>query len=149
MTWKKMLIFIASSKNNAWCGVNITVLFEHTCYRLTCVYLSCKVEEFNVSIGQFVGNLKGDREKFANIILGFELLLMDKLHYHLTVHNPFRPLEGFLIDLKVSSTPGCYIHDIEFTLKIVKKPHCCYLLVKYLFVCFNCVQHMFIFTYSL
>ncbi|XP_045171270.1 cyclin-H-like [Mercenaria mercenaria] len=67
---------------------------------LTCVYLSCKVEEFNVSIGQFVGNLKGDREKFANIILGFELLLMDKLHYHLTVHNPFRPLEGFLIDLK-------------------------------------------------
>ncbi|KAH3891329.1 cyclin-H-like [Dreissena polymorpha] len=67
---------------------------------LTCVYLACKVEEFNVSISQFVGNLKGDRDKFANIILGFELLLMDKLHYHLTVHNPFRPLEGFLIDLK-------------------------------------------------
>ena len=60
------------------------------------------MEEFNVSIGQFVGNLKGDREKFANIILGFELLLMDKLHYHLTVHNPFRPLEGFFIDIKVS-----------------------------------------------
>ena len=71
-------------------------------FRLTCVYLACKVEEFNVSIGQFVGNLKGDREKFANIILGFELLLMDKLHYHLTVHNPFRPLEGFFIDIKVS-----------------------------------------------
>lgn len=67
---------------------------------LTCVYLACKVEEFNVSISQFVGNLKGDREKFANIILGFELLLMDKLHYHLTVHNPFRPLEGLIIDLK-------------------------------------------------
>lgn len=70
-------------------------------FRLTSVYLACKVEEFNVSIMQFVGNLKGDREKFANIILGFELLLMDKLHYHLTVHNPFRPLEGFIIDLKV------------------------------------------------
>ena len=65
------------------------------------MYLACKVDEFNVSIGQFVGNLKGDREKFANIILGFELLLMDKLHYHLTVHNPFRPLEGFFIDIKV------------------------------------------------
>ena len=37
-----------------------------------------------------------------NIILGLELLLMDKLHYHLTVHNPFRPLEGFFIDIKVS-----------------------------------------------
>ncbi|KAL3885288.1 hypothetical protein ACJMK2_025371 [Sinanodonta woodiana] len=67
---------------------------------LTSVYLASKVEEFNVNISQFVGNLKGDREKFASIILGFELLLMDKLHYHLTVHNPFRPLEGFLIDLK-------------------------------------------------
>lgn len=81
-------------------------------YRLTCVYLSCKVEEFNVSIGQFVGNLKGDREKFANIILGFELLLMDKLHYHLTVHNPFRPLEGFLIDMKVGKMSLCFtLHD--------------------------------------
>ncbi|OWF49969.1 cyclin-H-like [Mizuhopecten yessoensis] len=67
---------------------------------LTCVYLACKVEEFNVSIGQFVGNLKGDREKFSNIILTFELLLMGKLHYHLTVHNPYRPLEGLLIDIK-------------------------------------------------
>ena len=68
------------------------------------------MEEFNVSIGQFVGNLKGDREKFANIILGFELLLMDKLHYHLTVHNPFRPLEGFFIDIKV-----CISSSIDFT----------------------------------
>ena len=37
-----------------------------------------------------------------NIILGFELLLMVKLHYHLSVHNPFRPLEGFFIDIKVN-----------------------------------------------
>ncbi|KAK3095486.1 hypothetical protein FSP39_015256 [Pinctada imbricata] len=71
---------------------------------LTCVYLACKVEEFNVSIGQFVGNLKGDREVYANTILSFELLLMDKLHYHLTVHNPYRPLEGFFIDIKTRST---------------------------------------------
>ena len=27
---------------------------------------------------------------------------MDKLQYHLTVHNPFRLLEGFCIDIKVS-----------------------------------------------
>lgn len=71
---------------------------------LTCVYLACKVEEFNVSIGQFVGNLKGDREKFSNVILTFELLLMEKLHYHLTVHNPYRPLEGLLIDIKSRCT---------------------------------------------
>ncbi|XP_048750256.1 cyclin-H-like [Ostrea edulis] len=67
---------------------------------LTCVYLASKVEEFNVSITQFVGNLKGDREKFANTILTFELLLMDKLNYHLLIHNPYRPMEGLFIDLK-------------------------------------------------
>ncbi|CAL1526245.1 unnamed protein product [Lymnaea stagnalis] len=67
---------------------------------LTCVYLACKVEEFYVPIGQFVRNLRGDREKFADAILSFELTLMSKLNYHLTVHNPFRPLEGFLIDIK-------------------------------------------------
>lgn len=66
----------------------------------TCVYLACKVEEFNVSIGQFVGNLKGDRDKASEIILNNELLLMQQLNYHLTIHNPFRPVEGFLIDIK-------------------------------------------------
>ncbi|KXJ72389.1 hypothetical protein RP20_CCG018184 [Aedes albopictus] len=66
----------------------------------TCVYLSCKVEEFNVSIGQFVANIKGDRNKAMDIILSNELLLMQELNYYLTVHNPFRPIEGFLIDIK-------------------------------------------------
>lgn len=64
------------------------------------MYLSCKTEEFNVSIGQFVGNIKGDRVKAMDIILSNELLLMQHLNYYLTVHNPFRPIEGFLIDIK-------------------------------------------------
>ncbi|XP_071438799.1 cyclin-H [Hetaerina americana] len=67
---------------------------------VTCVYLACKVEEFNVSISQFVGNIRGDREKASDIILNNELLLMQQLNYHLTVHNPFRPIEGLLIDIK-------------------------------------------------
>ena len=67
----------------------------------TCVYLSCKVEEFNVSINQFVANIKGDRNKAMDIILSNELLLMQELNYYLTIHNPFRPVEGFLIDIKV------------------------------------------------
>ncbi|XP_026763690.2 cyclin-H [Galleria mellonella] len=70
----------------------------------TCVYLACKVEEFNVSIGQFVANIKGDREKASDIILNNELLLMQQLNYHLTIHNPFRPVEGFLIDIKTRCT---------------------------------------------
>uniref|UniRef100_U5EZI0 Cyclin-H n=1 Tax=Corethrella appendiculata TaxID=1370023 RepID=U5EZI0_9DIPT len=66
----------------------------------TCVYLSCKVEEFNVSIGQFVANIKGDRNKAVDIIMSNELLLMHELNYYLTIHNPFRPVEGFIIDIK-------------------------------------------------
>ncbi|ELU05927.1 hypothetical protein CAPTEDRAFT_171887 [Capitella teleta] len=66
----------------------------------TCVYLACKVEEFNVSLQQFVAQLKGDREAAMDVILSQELLLMRLLHFHLTVHNPFRPLEGLFIDLK-------------------------------------------------
>lgn len=69
---------------------------------VTCVYLACKVEEFNVSMAQFVANIRGDRAKAADIVLSNELLLMQQLKYHLTVHNPFRPVEGFLIDLKVA-----------------------------------------------
>lgn len=35
-----------------------------------------------------------------DIILSNELLLMQRLNYYLTIHNPFRPVEGFLIDIK-------------------------------------------------
>lgn len=71
---------------------------------VTCVYLACKVEEFNVSIGQFVGNVKGDKEKATDIILNNELTVMHAVNYHLTVHNPFRPVEGLLIDIKTRCT---------------------------------------------
>ncbi|GAB6032087.1 hypothetical protein CHUAL_010451 [Chamberlinius hualienensis] len=67
---------------------------------VTCVYLACKVEEFNVSITQFVANVNGNREKATDIILNNELLLMQQLNYHLTVHNPYRPVDGFLLDIR-------------------------------------------------
>ncbi|XP_062873481.1 cyclin-H [Trichomycterus rosablanca] len=70
---------------------------------LTCAYLSCKVDEFNVSITQFVGNLQekpDHQERALEHILEYELLLIQQLNFHLVVHNPYRPLEGFLIDLK-------------------------------------------------
>ncbi|GFU31951.1 cyclin-H [Nephila pilipes] len=67
---------------------------------VTCVYLASKVEEFNVSISQFVANVKGDRDKATEIILNHELLLMQQLNFDLSVYNPYRPVEGFLIDLK-------------------------------------------------
>ncbi|XP_014792345.1 PREDICTED: cyclin-H [Calidris pugnax] len=70
---------------------------------LTCVFLACKVDEFNVSSVQFVSNLRESpvgQEKALEQILEYELLLIQQLNFHLIVHNPYRPFEGFLIDLK-------------------------------------------------
>ncbi|XP_042307356.1 cyclin-H isoform X5 [Sceloporus undulatus] len=70
---------------------------------LTCAFLACKVDEFNVSSAQFVSNLRESpvgQEKALEQILEYELLLIQQLNFHLIVHNPYRPFEGFLIDLK-------------------------------------------------
>ncbi|NXH87945.1 CCNH protein, partial [Edolisoma coerulescens] len=70
---------------------------------LTCAFLACKVDEFNVSSAQFVGNLRESplgQEKALEQILEYELLLIQELNFHLIIHNPYRPFEGFLIDIK-------------------------------------------------
>lgn len=69
---------------------------------LVCVYLACKIEEFNVSIMQFVANITSpeSKDELANMILNYELLLMERLDFHLNIHNFYRPFEGFLLDVK-------------------------------------------------
>ncbi|XP_065913070.1 cyclin-H-like [Dysidea avara] len=68
---------------------------------LCCAYLSFKVEEYNVNVDQFVHVLKSDlRTRIAEMILSYELMVMQRLKFHLTIHSPFRPLEGFIIDMK-------------------------------------------------
>uniref|UniRef100_A0A3Q3ELQ5 Cyclin-H n=1 Tax=Labrus bergylta TaxID=56723 RepID=A0A3Q3ELQ5_9LABR len=71
---------------------------------LICAYLSCKVEEFNVSSTQFVGNLLQEtpagQERVLEQILEYELPLIQQLNFHLVVHTPYRPMEGLLIDIK-------------------------------------------------
>ncbi|XP_044130775.1 cyclin-H [Bufo gargarizans] len=70
---------------------------------LTCAFLACKVDEFNVSSVQFVGNLQENPSTQENVleqILEYELLLIQQLNFHLIVHNPYRPFEGYLIDIK-------------------------------------------------
>lgn len=42
--------------------------------------------------------------KAMDIILSNELLLMQQLNYYLNIHNPYRPIEGFLIDVKTRCT---------------------------------------------
>lgn len=74
-------------------------------FRLICAYLSCKVDEFNVSSTQFVGNLVQEsaagQERALEQILEYELLLIQQLNFHLVVHTLYRLMEGLLIDLKV------------------------------------------------
>lgn len=73
---------------------------------VTCAYLACKVDEFNVSIDQFIKNVKGDFKKAQKTVLSNELLLMKKLNYQLAVHLPFRPVEGYLVDLRARYPPA-------------------------------------------
>ena len=44
--------------------------------------------------------MQGNQEKATNVILNNELLLMQELKFHLTIHNPYRAMEGLLIDIK-------------------------------------------------
>lgn len=73
---------------------------------VTCAYLACKIDEFNVSIDQFIKNVKGDCRKAQRTVLSNELLLMKKLNFQLTVHLPYRAVEGFLIDLRARYPPA-------------------------------------------
>lgn len=71
---------------------------------LVCIYLAMKIEEFNVSISQFIENIdsNGDNEEdLKSMITNLELLLIEKLFFHLTIHNFYRPFEGFILDIKV------------------------------------------------
>lgn len=44
------------------------------CCSVTCVFLACKVEEFNVSIYQFVANIKGILHNLNRIFLQFKFV---------------------------------------------------------------------------
>ena len=76
------------------------------------------MEEYNLNVDQFVHVLMTElRTPAAEMILSYEvsafvggahlvmsslqLMVMQRLQFHLTVHSPFRPLEGFIIDMKV------------------------------------------------
>ncbi|VDP08148.1 unnamed protein product [Soboliphyme baturini] len=73
-----------------------------TYFRMACLYVASKVDEFNVSLDDFVKNLKtGTRAHNAEIILSLEPDLLNHLKYHLAVYTPYRPLEGHFIAMKV------------------------------------------------
>ena len=76
---------------------------------MACFYLAMKVEEFYVTIDEFVSNLRyksfwklktekgrisyfrsGSPEQNTTRILGLEPEIMRALRYHITIHCPFR-----------------------------------------------------------
>jgi len=69
---------------------------------LICVYLTCKTEELRISIIDFLGNIKNSTniDQTADILLSYELLLIEKLHFQLVIHTAYRPFEGLIIDFK-------------------------------------------------
>lgn len=68
---------------------------------MACFYLAMKVEEFYVTIDEFVSNLKsGTPEQNTTRILGLEPEIMRALRYQITIHCPFRPFEGHLVEMK-------------------------------------------------
>ncbi|CAF1129702.1 unnamed protein product [Adineta ricciae] len=69
---------------------------------LICIYLTGKTEELRISMEEFVANIKDSANvnHTADILLSYELLLIEKLHFQLVVHTAYRPFEGLIIDLK-------------------------------------------------
>ena len=80
-----------------------TSIMEHSPADMisVCLYMACKVEEYNVSVDKFIMIYpETDRLQTADDILSNEMGLMSLLNYQLIVHSPKRALEGFFIDIK-------------------------------------------------
>lgn len=73
-----------------------------------CTFLAFKIDEYNITLEQFIETVSPyfpseQLQHLSEFILGHELFLLEKLNFQLTVHAPFRPLSGFLVDMKTRS----------------------------------------------
>ncbi|XP_004348175.2 hypothetical protein CAOG_04347 [Capsaspora owczarzaki ATCC 30864] len=66
---------------------------------LTCFYMACKTEEINIDLSAFVTNLELSESDSA-LILQLEIILVQRLHFHLVVFHPMRSLRGFFYDVR-------------------------------------------------
>lgn len=65
--------------------------------------MACKVEEYYVSIQNFASNCSlMPKEACEKVVRDNELLVMLKLHYHLTIYKPYKAIDGFLLDIGVT-----------------------------------------------
>ncbi|KAH9571625.1 hypothetical protein CY35_02G103900 [Sphagnum magellanicum] len=63
---------------------------------LTCIYLSCKVEEFHVSAEELGKGIQQDPQ----VVLKNELTVLQGLDFELIVYTPYRSVDGFIYDLE-------------------------------------------------
>ncbi|CAD5114679.1 DgyrCDS3725 [Dimorphilus gyrociliatus] len=83
---------------------------------ITCIFLACKVEEYYVSIQNFSSYCKlMPKEACEKIVRDNELLVMLKLHYHLTIYKPYKAVDGFLLDIRTRCK------DVKFNFERVQK----------------------------
>ncbi|CAI4226066.1 unnamed protein product [Auanema sp. JU1783] len=84
---------------------------------MACFYLAMKIDEFYVSVDEFVYNLSmGTAEQNTARILGLEPEVIRALNYQLTVHCPFRPFEGHLLEMKTRMLL------LNFDLEMLRRP---------------------------
>lgn len=83
---------------------------------ITCIFLACKVEEYYVSIQNFASNCSlMPKEACEKVVRDNELLVMLKLHYHLTIYKPYKAIDGFLLDIRTRCK------DVKFNFERVQK----------------------------
>lgn len=63
---------------------------------LTCIYISCKVEEFHVSAEELGKGIQQDPQA----LLKNELCVLQGLNFDLIVYAPYRAVDGFIFDME-------------------------------------------------
>lgn len=64
------------------------------------MFLARKTENFLMSIEDFFAVLKSSANS-AESILNLEFLVCKNIHFHFTIHHPYRPCLGFFYDMQV------------------------------------------------
>lgn len=67
------------------------------------MFLARKTENFLMSIEDFFAVLKSSATS-AESILNLEFLVCKNIHFHFTIHHPYRPCLGFFYDMQVRKT---------------------------------------------
>ncbi|KAH8961129.1 hypothetical protein BDL97_05G034500 [Sphagnum fallax] len=74
---------------------------------LTCIYLSCKVEEFHVSADELGKGIQQDPQ----VVLKNELTVLQGLDFELIVYTPYRSVDGFIYDLEELKLAAQFVVD--------------------------------------